>query len=730
MESGGRAGLGGGIMSRGSGASRVARGGRARAPSSAAGRRSALDVERILRWADAHRTATGRWPDRRSGPVGGVGDETWSAIDAALRRGRRGLPGGSSLARLLAEERGVTEGANPESPAERLRAWEAEQFPAHRPRRRPAARPRATTRLTIDLILSWADAHHAATGRWPRNDSGPVRDHPELNWSQVNRALTEGFRGLKGGTTLADLLQEHRGVRNKQNLPRLDVEQILAWADAHREATGEYPHIDSGPVRAAPGETWAAIQSALSKGLRGLPGGSSLAQLLAERREYRGPLTVERILAWADAHHAATGRWPTSWSSGPVRGEPGETWPSLDIALRDGRRGLPGGTTLAHLLAEHRQAPNIYTEPPLTAEQILAWADAHRAATGRWPSVRSGPVLHAEGERWGSIDTALREGYRGLPGGQSLGRLIRGHGGPDVYRTRPVLTVEQILAWADAHREASGEWPIEDSGPVRSAPGETWKSISAALARGDRGLPGGSSLARLLAEHRGARNPKDLPRLTIEQVLAWADAHRAATGRWPSSGSGPVAEGSEETWAVVNMALSKGLRGLPGGSSLARLLAKRRPVRPRRLSLRKIRTWARAHREATGRWPDAHAGPVRGVPDETWSAVDAALKFGRRGLPGGSSLTDLFGRSLDPAARGYRPELTVEQVLAWADAHRAATGRWPTATSGPVDGVPGEKWVNLDAALRHGRRGLPRGTNLTRLIAEHRGAPAPPAAAT
>ena len=53
-----------------------------------------------------------------------------------------------------------------------------------------------------------------------------MRDHPALNWSQVNRALIEGSRGLPGGTTLADLLQERRGVRNKQNLPRIDVEQI------------------------------------------------------------------------------------------------------------------------------------------------------------------------------------------------------------------------------------------------------------------------------------------------------------------------------------------------------------------------------------------------------------------------------------------------------------------------------------------------------------------------
>ena len=99
-------------------------------------------------------------------------------------------------------------------------------------------------------------------------------------------------------------------------------------------------------------------------------------------------------------------------------------------------------------------------------------------------------MLHAEGERWGSIDTALHEGYRGLPGGQALGRLIREHGGPDVYRTRPKLTVEQILAWADDHREATGDWPVEDSGPVRSAPGRTGVRSAAPSPRGVEACPG------------------------------------------------------------------------------------------------------------------------------------------------------------------------------------------------------------------------------------------------
>ena len=242
-------------MSKRSGTSRSARGGKEGAPSPAVGKRAALDVERILRWADAHRTATGRWPDRRSGAVVGPERETWAAINSALRKGHRGLPGGSSLARFLAEERGITRGANPEAPAERLRAWAAEQIPTPRPRRlaRSAKRLVSRTRLTIDLILSWADAHHEATGNWPRVESGPVRDHPEMKWANIHQALNQGNRGLPGGTTLARLLHERRGVRSIGSLPGLDVEQILAWADAHREATGEWPNRSSGPVAAAPG---------------------------------------------------------------------------------------------------------------------------------------------------------------------------------------------------------------------------------------------------------------------------------------------------------------------------------------------------------------------------------------------------------------------------------------------------------------------------------------------
>jgi hypothetical protein len=70
-------------------------------------------------------------------------------------------------------------------------------------------------------------------------------------------------------------------------------------------------------------------------------------------------------------------------------------------------------------------------------------------------------------------------------------------------RRRPVLTAAQILSWADAHRGRTGAWPLATSGALAAAPGETWAALNMALRLGLRGLPGGSSLARLLRQERG-----------------------------------------------------------------------------------------------------------------------------------------------------------------------------------------------------------------------------------
>jgi hypothetical protein len=141
---------------------------------------------------------------------------------------------------------------------------------------------------------------------------------------------------------------------------------------------------------------------------------------------------------------------------------------------------------------------------------------------------------------------------------------------------KPLLSIEQVLAWADAHYKRTGRWPHSHSGPIRGAPNENWAKINYAATRGRRGLPGGMSLSALLDKHRGQRAKRGASPLTVEQILAWAESHRRRTGAWPILSSGSLAEDRSLTWKRINSALWQGLRGLRGGDSLAKLLRRHR----------------------------------------------------------------------------------------------------------------------------------------------------------
>jgi hypothetical protein len=510
------------------------------------GRLPPFREKQILAWADAHRRRTGLWPTAASGPVVDAPEETWRAVDQALRVGVRGLPSGSSLARLLMQRRGVRH---------------LQRLP----------------RLTARQILTWADAHRRRTGTWPNSASGPVAGTPGEHWQAIDAALTSGRRGLPGGSSLARLLAEHRGLRNPKSLPHLTLQKVRLWARAYERRTGRWPTPASGSIPEAPAETWSIVQAALLGGYRGLPAGLTLARVLGRpgggpRKAGRAPLTERRVLAWADAHHRRTGTWPHA-RSGPIAGKSNETWRDVDQALRTGQRGLPGRKSLAQLLAVERgRRSRVY--PPLLAErQILVWARRHLRRTGAWPSARSGPVVDAPGESWRAVDEALRGGSRGLHWRSSLAGFLAHRGGARNRTNLPRLNEKEILRWAVAHRRRQGRWPAVKAGSVREALGETWRGIDLALRWGYRGLPGGLSLAQLLARRGGARNRTNLPALSDPQVLAWAKAHHRRTGDWPSGGSGPVTDAPGETWRGVDLALAQGFRGLPGGSSLSRLLS-------------------------------------------------------------------------------------------------------------------------------------------------------------
>jgi hypothetical protein len=283
-------------------------------------------------------------------------------------------------------------------------------------------------RLTINDILKWADQHHEWTGRWPITRDGPVLGVQGETWEGINTALRKGGRGMKGGTSLTRLLARRRGALDTRRIrPDLTREQIIDWARSHQLRTGEWPTRESGQVPSAPDVSWSTVWRTLRRGGTHLPGGESLRDLL--RKEFsiwssRGnrPLTPALILKWADEHHSRTGKWPVVMSGQIPRQT--HTWAAINEALKHGRCGLPGGTSVAKFLRQHRGSAYDKRVVQFTEKQILEWAEEFFKRQRRWPTAKAGYWPPAK-VPWSTINRALVHGKQGLPGGSSLSALLK-----------------------------------------------------------------------------------------------------------------------------------------------------------------------------------------------------------------------------------------------------------------------------------------------------------------
>jgi superfamily II DNA or RNA helicase len=368
--------------------------------------------------------------------------------------------------------------------------------------------------LTPEMIVAWADETFQETGDWPNENSGSVIDEPTENWAAIDRALRNGHRTLAGRLSLAQLLFEKRGVPNRLAKPDFDEDEIVAWADAYKKATGDWPTRDSGTVEGT-ANTWSAIDQALHKGGRGLEGGTSLALLLETERGARNirslpPLKSKNVVKWAERYFKKHKQWPTP-ASGQIDGAPdGETWMRVIGAVQQGLRGLEKRTSLNALLREHgRNAEsNRALRLKLTKEKILELLRDYHERTGEWPGeLTKDPELEKTGLNWRKVDRALREGARGLPGSSSIAKLLAAELGVRNGNRPGKLRESQIRAWALAYKKKTGEWPSRDSGDVDGAPGEKWANIHQALRTGKRGLQSGMTLKQFIEMLLKRRRP-------------------------------------------------------------------------------------------------------------------------------------------------------------------------------------------------------------------------------
>lgn len=297
---------------------------------------------------------------------------------------------------------------------------------------------------------------------------------------------------------------------------RFSARQVIRAAERYQRIHGQFPNHDAGYCPEL-GLTWGAVAHWLKRHpLEGRPEADSVAQIFAIHRGRPNPkrrprLTVEQIMRWARAHHRRTGEWPGK-SSGAIPGAPGETWRRIGTALDQGQRGLRP-SSLARLLHEYGYKRRARYERRLSVRQILQWADDHHRRTGRWPEPTPTRVRAAPLENWSSIDQALQKGYRGLPGQMTLKMLLAEQRGRKTRIKCPDITMAQVIAWMKLHHRETGTWPVRHSGPVRGGlPHDTWLKLDAALWKGSRSLPGGTSLRRLRHEGLGVERNAMLAR--------------------------------------------------------------------------------------------------------------------------------------------------------------------------------------------------------------------------
>src|SRR6266404_4289177 len=95
------------------------------------------------------------------------------------------------------------------------------------------------------------------------------------------------------------------------------------------------------------------------------------------------------------------------------------------------------------------------------------------------------------------------------------GNLARGgNGSPKCQPGSAGWVLAAPIAGRTARR-AQPQPPV----PIVDAPGETWRAVDKALRHGNRGLPGGSSLFKVLVQGGRMRRLILRPTLTIDQIL-------------------------------------------------------------------------------------------------------------------------------------------------------------------------------------------------------------------
>ncbi len=398
--------------------------------------------------------------------VPGLNGDTWFSIDDAARHGRRSLTQGTSLSKILAPLKIELNLANT---------------------------------LSEDAIIEAAQTFFSIHGKVPNvKTKEPVPGMKGETWRALNAAGAGGYRGLKKGRTLAVILGRVKDDRKQEYLLSEDVivEAVRKFFTVH----GRLPCARSKePVPTLSRESWSSINTAGARGKRGLTKGRTLAVIIAPLKEELGiakGLSEALIVSAARKYYEKHGMLPNTKTKDSFLDSGDDTWISINSAIVQGLRGLPKGLSLSTILDPLKDEFGLGNQ--LEESSIIQAAREFYLLHGKLPSAITKELVPGmEGETWTAINMAGQVGTRSLTKGRTLAVILA----PLKKELGLIneLTEEAVIQAARLFFITHNRLPSVDSKePVPGIEGNTWRSINMAGTRGNRSLPKGRTLSKIL----------------------------------------------------------------------------------------------------------------------------------------------------------------------------------------------------------------------------------------
>lgn len=343
----------------------------------------------------------------------------------------------------------------------------------------------------------------------------------DFNIIMVTHPL-EGLLRYTSGSCGVDTLEKLRDAIHAST-PEFTREQLKGWIGRFIETHGKKPNKRDGIVEFTgsdfKGITWNAINTALNRGNRSFSPGSSLASFTETEFGIKNPkrkptLSEDGIRELIQNFIARHGRKPQKTDGLIEHHEGNLSWQIIDRRLRDGNKGLSGGSSLAIFSETHFGIRDQVKIPEVSLDLIRFYIQKHFAKYKKYPTSKSGKIEFAEGElkgiSWHSVNQAIKAGKTSLPKGSTLADYIQSEFGVTNPKNPKLLSEEIVLSWIQKFIDKNGKKPNVNDGVIEFAdsifPALTWRLLNNCLSKGRRGFSGGSSLAKLIEVHFKIKN--------------------------------------------------------------------------------------------------------------------------------------------------------------------------------------------------------------------------------